>query len=62
VVVQYPGEHASQRLALIGRQRGEQLVLGVGQQGIEPPQVCPAERGDRDDVAAAVFVVDGPLD
>jgi hypothetical protein len=60
-MIQQPGEHADKGLALAGRQRREQLILGVGQQGVEPPQVCPALSGDRDDVAAAVILIGGPL-
>jgi hypothetical protein len=42
VIIQQPGENADKGLSLTRRQRCEQFILGVGQQGVEPPQVCPA--------------------
>jgi hypothetical protein len=56
-VVQNSNECAGQKLTFARRQRCEQFVLDLGQQGVEPPQLFPACSGDRDDVTAPVGLI-----
>src|SRR5215211_212463 len=56
VVVQDTGQEPRQLVALVRRERGEQLVLDPCQYPVEPPELPEPGRGDRDDVASAAVV------
>jgi hypothetical protein len=62
VVVEDPGQQPGQLVALVGGQRGEQLVLDLGQSLRQPAALASTGRGDGDDVAAPVRRIRGALD
>src|SRR5215207_7756850 len=62
VVVQDTGQEPHQLVALVCRERGEQLILDTSQYPVEPSELLDPGRSDRDDVAPAILRVPGALD
>ncbi len=62
VVLGEPEQQLVQRLAVLGAERREELVLELPRQIPEPLELAPARVGDADDVAAPVLRVALPLD